>query len=167
MDSYNSDNRNNSVKSIRYASGTIKIDENMCTMEYDLLYWAYFVPNDFNNKVINIIGEAGFDPVYEKNKIAFDYYPEDDLVICKISNYRITIVFEETFNKYKEHVIYRSGDSVIGIKDVLASSKEQKEENRALPWIRYPRTKDGVLLPVLIEKIFGYIPSKIVFEPIK
>jgi hypothetical protein len=148
-------------KLIKYSSGTIKPDENVCSDEYDLIFWSYFVPNGFNKKVINIIGEAGFDYEYEKNNFSFDYYPEEDLVIYKNEYYRNAIITDESFNRYKDNVIYR------GETDVTASSIKEKEKDKdnicILPWIRYPRTKDGILIPLLIEKIFNRIPSKIVF----
>lgn len=144
-------------KSIKYFEGIIKIDENMCSDEYDLLYWGKFVPNESNEQIINIIGEAGFDREFEKDNFAFDYYPNEDLVIYKNDYYRTVIVTEELFNKYKNNIIYR------GETDIMAESIEIKDNIYSLPWIRYPRTKDGVLIPLLVEKIFNRIPSKIVF----
>ena len=144
-------------KLIKYTTGTIKTDENICSDDYDLIFWSYFVPNEFNKKVINIICEACFDCECEKNSFAFDYYPEQDLVIYKNDYYRTTVTTDEMFNKYKNNVIYR------GETDVLASSNN--DNTSTLPWIRYPRTKDGVLIPLLVEKIFNRIPSKIVFYP--
>ena len=58
-------------KLIKYTTGTIKTDENICSDEYDLIFWSCFVPNEFNKKVINIIGEAGFDCEFEKNSFRF------------------------------------------------------------------------------------------------
>lgn len=148
------------TKTIKFSSGVIQCSfENICSDEYNLLYWAYFVPNEFNKKVIHVIGEAGFDAEYEKDKIAFDYFPETDEVFCKIDRFRITMTSEDIFNQYKDHVVYRHQNE-----DVRINTLENKEENHALPWIRYPRTKDGILIPVLIEKIFGHIPSKMVFD---
>lgn len=150
---------NNSIseKLIKCSMGTIKTDENICSDEYDLIYWSYFVPNEFNQNVINIIGEAGFDCEFEKNKFSFDYYPEEDLIIYTNDYYRTVIVTDEIFNKYKDNVVYR------GQTDVIVSSIKIEDNTYSLPWIRYPRTKDGVLIPLLIEKIFRRIPSKIVF----
>lgn len=148
------------TKTVRFSSGIIQCSfENMCSDEYNLMYWAYFVPNEFDTKVVHVIGEAGFDPKCEKDKIAFDYYPETDEVVCKIDRIRITIVSEDTFNQYKDHIVYKYQNE-----DIPIGSFEDKEENLALPWIRYPRTKDGVLVPVLVERIFGHIPAKIIFD---
>jgi len=63
-----------SEKLIKCSTGIIRVDENMCSDEYDLIYWSYFIPNGFNKNIINIIGEAGFDCEFEKNKFSFDYY---------------------------------------------------------------------------------------------
>lgn len=144
-------------KLIKCSTGTITTDENICSDEYDLIYWSYFVPNEFNKNVINIIGEAGFDCEYEKNNFSFDYYIEEDLVIYNNDYYRTVIVSDDIFNKYKDNVVYR------GQTDVIVSSIKIEDNTYSLPWIRYPRTKDGVLIPLLIEKIFRRIPSKIVF----
>ena len=87
-----------SEKLIKCSTGTITTDENICSDEYDLLYWSYFVPNEFNKKIINIIGEAGFDNEYEKDNFAFDYYPDEDIVIYKDEYYKTVVVSEELFN---------------------------------------------------------------------
>lgn len=150
-------------KSIKFSSGTIKTNENMCSDEYDLIYYAYHVPNEFNKNVINIIGEAGFDPEFEKDSFKFDYYKDEDLVIYRNNYYRSVCISDELFDKYKDNVFYR------GETDDVASSIPLKNENdkNALPWFRYPRTKDGILIPQLIEKIFERIPTKIVFYKMK
>ena len=128
---------------VTVSSGTIEHNDNMCSSEYDLIYYAYFVPNLFTNH-IDIIGEAGFDKEYEKGNIHFKYYPNEDKVVC-LSKYRITLVDDNIYNKYKNNIVL-------------------EHNNIALPWIRYPRTKDGVLIPQLIERIFnGRIPAKMVF----
>jgi hypothetical protein len=148
----------NDNKFINHVEGIIKLEENLCSDEYDLLFRANFVPNEFDNKIINVIGEAGFDYEFEKDTFVFDYYPDEDMVIYKNNYYRITVVTKELFDKYKNNIIYRRQT------DILASSIEVKNDyDYSLPWIRYPRTKDGVLIPVLVEKIFNHIPSKIVF----
>ena len=146
-----------SEKLIKYSTGTIKTDENICSDEYDLIYWSYFVPNEFNQNVINIIGEAGFDCKFEKNKFSFDYYLEEDLVIYNNDYYRTVIITDEIFNKYKDNVVYR------GETDIDANSIKSENNIYSLPWIRYPRTKDGVLITLLVEKIFNRMPSKIIF----
>jgi len=140
---------------IGYSAGTIKLDENTCSDEYELFYWSYFSPNEINENVINIIGEAGFDREFEKDKFSFTYYIDEDLVIYENLYYRTVGISDELFNKYKDNVFYRSET------DIVASSKD---DVHSLPWIRYPRTKDGVLIPLLVEKIFNRIPSKIVFR---
>ncbi len=152
---------NNSIgeKLIKFSKGTIETDENICSDEYNLFYWSYFVPNEFDNKVIQIIGEAGFDFECEKNNFVFDYYPDKDIVIYRDNYYRTAVITKEIYDKYKNNVFYRDLEN-----DVVASSIEIKDDSDySLPWIRYPRTKDGVLITLLVEKIFGRVPSKIVF----
>jgi len=87
-----------SEKLIKCSTGIIRVDENMCSDEYDLIYWSYFIPNGFNKNIINIIGEAGFDCEFEKNKFSFDYYIEEDIVIYNNDYYRNVIVTNEIFN---------------------------------------------------------------------
>ena len=126
---------------ITFSSGTIKDPCN----EYDLIFYAHFVPNLFSSR-INVIGEAGFDKECEKNGFKFDYYPDEDHIVVPSKSYRITVVDDDIFAKYKDFVQF-----------------DNPENTPRLPWIRYPRTKDGILLPQLIERIFGRIPAKIVF----
>jgi hypothetical protein len=126
---------------ITFSSGTIKDEGN----EYDLIFYAHFVPNLFSNN-IDVIGEAGFDKEHEKDEFRFKYYPDEDLVVFPGGAYRVTVVDTEIYDKYKNNVEFKN-----------------PENTPRLPWIRYPRTKDGILIPQLIERIFGKIPAKIVF----
>jgi hypothetical protein len=158
-------NYTNINKTVNYSSGIIKTDENICSDEYDLLYWAYFIPNGFDNKIVRIIGQAGFDPKFEKDDFEFHYYTETDVVVCDNMFYRKTYVSNETFNQYKDNIVYENNSataSSVSTTTTTTSSEESLEP--LLPWIRYPRTKDGVLLPLLIKKIFGRIPTKIIFK---
>ena len=125
---------------ITFSSGTIKDEGN----EYDLIFYAHFVPNLFSNH-IDVIGEAGFDKQQEKDEFRFVYYPDEDRVVFP-NRYRFTVVDAEVYDKYKNHVEFKN-----------------PYNTPCLPWIRYPRTKDGILIPQLIERIFGKIPSKMVF----
>lgn len=126
--------------SITFSSGTIKDPHN----EYNLIFYANFVPNLFSN-CIDVIGEAGFDKEFEKDEFRFRYYP-DTYLVQWISNYRVTVVDIDVFDKYKNHVQFKNTNNT-----------------PSLPWIRYPRTKDGILIPQLVERIFGKIPAQIVF----
>lgn len=131
---------------IKVVKGTIPTAQNMCSDEYDLFYWANFIPH-FNNKKIQIVGECGFDTEYEKTAFAFDYYPETDTV--KITqNYRMCMCETDIFEKFSKIVMYNDNKNATSI---------------VLPWIRFPRTKDGVLVPILIETILGKTPQHIIF----
>ena len=57
---------------IKVVKGTILKEENELTDEYNLFYWANFIPH-FNNKTIIIMGECGFDTEAEKTKFEFEY----------------------------------------------------------------------------------------------
>jgi hypothetical protein len=143
-------------KTVTLSTGTIKAEDNECSGDYDLIYWAYFVPNEFENN-INILGECGFDPEYEKKEFRMYYYPECDTLIYREEMYRTVIIQDELFNRYKDNIIYR------GETDIVANTLEIENNNYSLPWIRFPRTKDGITIPLLVERIFGRIPSKIIF----
>ena len=43
--------------SIKVVSGTIKAEENELMSDYDIFYWANFIPH-YNNKTILIMGEC-------------------------------------------------------------------------------------------------------------
>ena len=131
---------------IKVVKGTILKEENELTDEYNLFYWANFIPH-FNNKTIIIMGECGFDTEAEKTNFEFEYNIESD-TIKMYQSYRKCICMEETFDAYSKH---------------LRFNKHQTLEPQVLPWFRFPRTKDGILIPVLIEAILGKIPRKMVF----
>jgi hypothetical protein len=133
-------------KEIKVVKGTILGNDNEASGEYDLFYWANFIPH-FNGYEIKIIGECGFDTVYEKKEFIFNYHTETDTIIVH-QPYRITTCSEELYNRYSKNIYYNDNNTI---------------EGSRLPWIRFPRTKDGVMLPELIEKIMGKIPNKIIF----
>lgn len=143
MDQFNENSTTNTE--IKVVKGTILGPDNEASGEYDLFYWANFIPH-FENKTVKIFGECGFDTVYEKKEFIFNYYTDTDTVIVH-QPYRITTCSDELYNRYKKNIYYN--DNII--------------EGARLPWIRFPRTKDGVMLPELIEKIMERIPSKIIF----
>lgn len=132
---------------IKVVKGTITSVDNELFPEYDLFYWANFIPY-FDNKKIKIIGECGFDTIYEKAEFEYNYDIETDTLTIP-QPYRITLCSEQIYNRYVNNIFY--------------NDNKKKEEN-CLPWIRFLRTKDGILLPELIENIFGKIPSKIIFN---
>ena len=136
-------NENTEIKVVK---GTILGLDNEASGEYDLYYLADFIP-DIENKTVKIIGECGFnDVLYERKDFIFNYDTETDTI--KVDQpYRITTCSDELYNRYSKHIYYN--DKIV--------------EGARLPWIRFPRTKDGVMLPELIEKIMGRIPNKIIF----
>lgn len=137
------DNYFGKTDNVRLSKGTILAEDNEVSGANNLLYWCYLLPNLTNN-YIKVIGECGFDPVYEKTAFEFDYEPDTDIVFYE-KEYRTVIVEKETFEKYGKFV------------------KTEKSLTNSLPWIRFPRTKDGVTIPLLIERIFTKIPKSIVF----
>lgn len=142
---------------VSLSKGTIKGDDNELSDEYDLIFWAYFVPDLFNTKLITIHGRCGFDTNYEEDRFELLYYPEDDIVLYTNEYYRKSIVGNKTFDKYKNNVFYRNE------MDVSADTLKDVKDKNFLPYIRFPRTKAGVSIPLLIERIFRRIPSKIIF----
>jgi hypothetical protein len=132
---------------IKVVKGTILAEENeLNSSEYNLFYWANFIPH-FDKKKILIIGECGFDTESEKTTFEFDYDIESD-TIKMYQHYRKCICREETFGLYSKHIRF---------------SKHKTLEPQVLPWIRFPRTKDGIVIPLLIEVILGRIPKKMIF----
>ena len=134
---------------IKVVKGTILGEDNETSYEYDLFYWANFIPH-FDNKKIIIIGECGFDVQYEKKEFNFKYNIETDTIYVP-QIYRITTCSEKIYNRYSKHIYYDEHNTLKAVKE------------NTIPWIRFPRTKDGIIVPELIEKILGRIPNKIYF----
>jgi len=130
---------------IKVINGTILAEENDLGTEYNLFYWANFVPHFVSGQFL-IIGECGFDKEYEKSNFFYDYDEESDTVY--ISDYRITVCNEEDYARYYLNIKYKI---------------PRKDETIVVPWTRFPRTKDGVSIPQLIERIFGRIPKVMMF----
>jgi hypothetical protein len=130
---------------IKVVSGTILAQDNGFTSEYDLFYWANFVPH-FTKGHFFIIGECGFDLVNEKTKFFFEYAEDTDTVTIK--DYRLSVCSPEVSARYYLHIKYGT---------------PRKEDTIVIPWKRFPRTKDGISVPQLIEQIFGRIPTVMFF----
>lgn len=131
--------------SIKVVNGTISAEENTLGPDYNLFYWANFVPH-FNAGHFFIIGECGFDKVCEKSEFFFEYVEETDTVTVK--DYRLTTCEPEVSARYNLHIRY---------------GRPRDDEILVIPWKRFPRTKDGVSVPQLIERIFGRIPRVMLF----
>ena len=134
---------------IKVVNGTLLAQDNDFGSEYDLFYWANFVPHFVAGEFI-IIGECGFDKECEKSNFLFQYEEESDTVT--ITNYRTAICNPEEFARYDLHIKFKR-----------PRTDETITETVAIPWIRFPRTKDGVSIPQLIERIFGRIPKVMMF----
>ena len=132
---------------IKVVNGTILAEENDLGTEYDLFYWANFVPHFVGGNFL-IIGECGFDKECEKSKFFFEYDEDSDTVY--ITNYRTAICNpeEDECTRYDLHIKFKT---------------PRTDDLIAIPWIRFPRTKDGVSIPQLIERIFGRIPKVMMF----
>jgi hypothetical protein len=93
------------------------------------------------------VGECGFDTEREKTEFVFDYYPQIDTV--KIDqNYRMSMCDTDIFDKFSRIVMY---------------GENKNTSAMVLPWIRFHRTKEGVLVPILIETLLGKTPRHIIF----
>ena len=125
---------------IKVVQGTINQEENEIGSEYALFYWANFVPH-YDGKTVFVIGECGF---LEKEKFVFKYNLETDTVSFS-KKYRMCLCSPEIYNKY-----------------YLNIKREDNEQMLTIPWIRFPRTKDGISIPQLVERIFGKIPTTMV-----
>ena len=134
---------------IKVVNGTLLAQDNDFDSEYDLFYWANFVPHFVAGEFI-IIGECGFDKECEKSNFLFQYEEDSDTVT--ITNYRTAICNPEEFARYDLHIKFKR-----------PRTEEIITETVAIPWIRFPRTKDGVSIPQLIERIFGRIPKVMMF----
>ena len=130
---------------IKVVKGTILSDDNELDSDYNLFYWANFVPH-FKAGHFFIIGECGFDLMHEKSKFFFEYVEETDTVTVK--DYRLTTCEPEVSARYNLHIQY---------------GRPRDDEILVIPWKRFPRTKDGVSVPQLIERIFGRIPRVMLF----
>ena len=130
---------------IKVINGTILAEENDLDSEYDLFYWANFVPHFVDGNFL-IIGECGFDKQCEKSDFMFDYDEECDTVF--IRNYRTTVCNKKEYIRFDTHIKYKT---------------PRTDDLIVIPWIRFPRTKDGVSVPQLIERIFGRIPKVMMF----
>ena len=134
--------RKHSIKNIeiKVVQGTIEPEDNEIESKNALFYWANFVPH-YDEKTVFVIGECGFD---EKERFVFKYNLETDTVSFN-KKYRMCLCSPEIYNKYYLNI------------------KRLDNDNRlAVPWIRF-LSKDGISIPQLVERIFGKIPTLMVF----
>lgn len=131
---------------IRVSQGIIKAHENELVDNSDIFYWANFVPH-YDKKKFIIIGECGFHPKKEKTHFIFDYNKETDTVTFD-QHYKKCICSKDFYDAYSKSIRY---------------NKRKSNEELILPWIRLSKTKEGVVVPLLIERIFGRIPKKMNF----
>jgi len=139
-------NHTTSTIEIKVVRGTVLAEENDIGGDYALFYWANFVPH-YDGKTMLIIGECGFDPVYEKKSFVFKYDSETDTVSFG-ETYRMCLCSPEIYNKYYLNMRYKGSND---------------EQTLILPWIRFPRTKDGITIPQLVQRILGKIPTVMTF----
>ena len=137
-------NHSTTTIEIKVVQGTILPEENEIGSDYAIFYWANFVPH-YDGKTVFIIGECGFDEVYEKKRFVFKYDSETDIMSFG-EKYRMCLCSPEIYTKYYLNI---RGDN--------------NDQTLTIPWIRFPRTKDGIAIPQLVERILGKIPSVMTF----
>jgi len=137
-------NHTTSTIEIKVVRGTVLPEENEIGSDYAIFYWANFVPH-YDGKTVFIIGECGFDEVYEKKRFVFKYDSETDIVSFG-EKYRMCLCSPEIYTKYYLNI---RGDN--------------NDQTLTIPWIRFPRTKDGIAIPQLVERILGKIPTAMTF----
>lgn len=127
--------------------GTIIKTKNAYSNNSNISYRVSFAPQYSNNK-IKINGECKCNG--EKCDFEFDYYPDTQIVIVN-QDFRMYIFDDnddETFEKYNKIIRY------CGVKNTTAT---------VIPWIRFPKSTSGVLIPLLIETVLRKMPSQINF----
>ena len=139
-------NHSTKIIEIKVVRGTILPEDNEIGGVYALFYWANFVPH-YDGKTVLIIGECGFDPDFEKKSFVFTYNCETDTASFD-EKYRMSLCSPEIYNKYYLNIQY---------------TRPQDGQTLAIPWIRFPRSKDGIAIPQLVQQILGKIPTKMTF----
>lgn len=134
-------NHSTKIIEIKVVQGTISSEDNEIGGDYALFYWANIVPH-YDGKTVLIIGECGFDKVYEKKSFVFKYDYETDIASFD-EKYRLCLCTPEIYNKYYLNIRY---------------TEPNNEQTLTIPWILFPRTKDGVAIPQLVKQILGKIP---------
>ena len=122
----------------RLVCGRIPADQNECSGGEDLFYRATFVPLLSPGKRYYVVCETGFDVYYERQTIRFTY-DEDSGVVRYTDEYR-TVNAKDDYSLLGNLVYYEKRERMLCGKD-------------SMPWIRFPRTKDGVSIPLLIHWI--------------
>ena len=122
---------------MKIVTGEIKAQDNFCSDEYDLFYRATFVPLIHKNDAYTIVIETGFDIHYERKTLICTLNGND--VTFDDDDYRMTICPASEYEIYKNKISYKK--------------KEETSEATTMPWIRFPRTKDGVSIPLLLDRI--------------
>lgn len=124
--------------SIKVVYGMICGEDNILSDDNDLFYHATFVPVLESSNVYLLIIQTGFDVNYEKTTVRA-YYTKSTGTVVYSENYRMAHCPEE-YEKFKHKIIYSKDERIENSKD-------------AIPWIRFPRTKDGVSIPYLMDRI--------------
>jgi hypothetical protein len=117
-----------------------------------VFYKALFQPQSDGVSVC-IYGVAGLDAEYECRPFRWIWNPILDELTVDDWEHQQRILHDD-FDKYKNHVYYmyaqeRNYSNPILVKDDLC----------VVPYYRYPRTKDGPLIPELVTHVLGHLPS--------
>ena len=132
---------------VKVVTGMIKCEDNYCSDEFDLFYKATFIPLINKNKSYTLIIETGFDIYYERKTFICTLRGKNVIID---DDYRMVSCSSE-YEIYKNKIYYNNKERMLNAKD-------------AMPWIRFPRTKDGVSIPLLLDRILQGDFDKIYFN---
>ena len=108
-------------------------------------YKAHII--DRGDGVSVIKGVAGFDATYERAPFRWLWKRAENMVVVGDWSRRETVP-ADVFSQYADAVFYMRDGAVV-------SCHAGEDDADCFPYYRYPRTKDGPILPELVMHVLG------------
>lgn len=150
---------------INSVQGVLIKDNELC--DEDIIFIADNIIE--NNNIVYVEGSIGYE--FDRITIKLIYDLQENKIYIA-SNYRLLgseleyELFKDTFQmSYDKYWIYENENENYVLKEKIITENYKKIDETAIPYYRFPRTKDGITIPRVVYNIFKVFSDENAIKP--
>lgn len=150
---------------INSVQGVLIKDNELC--DEDIIFIADNIIE--NNNIVYVEGSIGYE--FDRITIKLIYDLQENKIYIA-SNYRLLgseleyELFKDTFQmSYDKEWVYENENENYVLKEKIITENYKKIDETAIPYYRFPRTKDGITIPRVVYNIFKVFSDENAIKP--
>jgi hypothetical protein len=139
--------------------------------KYDNIFTADLINEYISIKhhLLHVCGTIGYSADTEDADFIYD---KKENKIYIISKYRLMCgdyefdLYKDSFEiSYDKYWTLEKHNSLVELKEIVLEEKHEEQEEKSVPFYRYPRTKDGISIPRIIHSVFKVFSDENAIKP--